>query len=317
MPLNRRRLLKALGTGTAGSYVASGTEATTFGREIPGATPLPGERSTEAGLPPTQTAWGRSVAVGNGTIRTFVTHTGSERPLSVGVQFTADTLEGLPTAPTDGKWDVPDGKAPCCGHETVLEFPTSDVPIPFRWFMLNWNPAGHPPPDVYAVPHFDFHFYLMPRAKRSEIRNGNCPRAETAVTCETLRRGTEPLPPRQRPPDYESLGAVEPGMGNHLMDLTAPEFNDDPFTHTFLWGTFDGEVIFFEPMITRSFLRGFCTETRKPIKMPPTFPNAGWYPTAYAIRHSSAHDVFSVSLESFRWFGSETLGHDSTDETGC
>ncbi|GKZ14523.1 DUF5602 domain-containing protein [Haladaptatus sp. T7] len=317
MQPNRRTLLKTLGVGAIGAHATLRTDATGTDEQSPPSTSPPERGTTDAGPPSERIAWGPPAAVGNGTIRTFVASTGSGKPRSVGVRFSADALEGLPTAPTDGKWNIPDGKAPCCGHETVLGFPETAASIPFRWFMLNWNPTGHPPPDVYAVPHFDFHFYLMPREKRTEIRNGDCPRASTAVTCETLQRGTEPLPSGQRPPDYESLGAVEPGMGNHLMDLTAPEFNGEPFTHTFLWGTFDGELIFFEPMVTRSFFRDLCTEIRRPITMPTAFPTMGWYPTAYAIRYSRTGDAYAVSLESFRWFGNQTNGRDHADVMRC
>ena len=43
---------------------------------------------------------------------------------------------------------------------------------PFQWVSVNWNPMGHPPPapPVWAVPHFDFHFYIM--APRRWRRSG-------------------------------------------------------------------------------------------------------------------------------------------------
>ena len=300
MVSNRRTLLKALGFGASGSRFGFDTNRPAERPLL--ATSIPNEGAKKGNTSPSRTTFGPPADVGDGVIRTFVTSAQSGKPLSVGVRFTAEVLSGLPTATTDGTWEIPDGKTPCCGHETILAFPEGGKTIPFRWFMLNWNPDGHPPPDVYSVPHFDFHFYLMPRAKRDEIENGYCPEASTAVTCETLERGTEPLPLRQRPPEYESLSAVEPGMGNHLMDRTAPEFNGEPFTHTFLWGTFDGELIFFEPMVTRSFLRDLCTEIRVPIELPSAFPEPGWYPTEYALRYFGDRETYSVSLESFRWF---------------
>jgi len=31
-------------------------------------------------------------------------------------------------------------------------------------------------------------------------------------------------------------------MGNHLLDLTGPEFNKQPFTRTWIYGAYDGKV---------------------------------------------------------------------------
>lgn len=260
------------------------------------------------GFPPRKhTDWGESAAVGNGEIRTFVTVPPSGKPTFVGVYFTAGLLDGLPPSGTDGKFEHPPGTVPCCGYETVLDFPASIETTAYKWFMLNWNPEGHPPPHVYTAPHFDFHFYTMPGTKRADIENGICERDGelhfTAVTCETLDRGTEPLPVDQQPPaEYTSLKAVEPGMGDHLMDMAAPEWNGEPFTHTWLWGAFDGEIIFHEPMITKAFFARQYEEVRTPMKMPAAFPEAGWYPTEYVIRYLGGQDAYTVTLESFEWF---------------
>ncbi len=244
--------------------------------------------------------WGEPAEVGNGAIRTFARLTRSGKPVLVGVWFTADLLAGLPPEHSDGKWDV--GEIPCCGHETVLHFPASVEATAFRWFMLNWNPHGHPPFDVYGGPHFDFHFYTMNEEKRYELEPGACDYAETPVTCETFDRGMKPLPDDQMPPDYHFVGAVEPGMGNHLLDFTAPEFNGEPFTHTWIWGTFDAEIIFFEPMITKAFLEEKNEEVCVPVKMPAALPEAGWYPTEYCIKYLGNQDAYTVTLESFEWF---------------
>jgi hypothetical protein len=49
--------------------------------------------------------------------------------------------------------------------------------------------------------------------------------------------------------------AMAANMGNHLIDFTAPEFNGEPFTHTYIWGAYGGSLIFFEPMVTTDFLK--------------------------------------------------------------
>ncbi len=45
-------------------------------------------------------------------------------------------------------------------------------------------------------------------------------------------------------------------MGNHLLDSRSPELKDSlPFGSTFIYGAYDGELIFWEPMITLELLR--------------------------------------------------------------
>ena len=255
---------------------------------------------------------GEHAQVGNGQIETFGV-TKDNNPISIGVRFTPNMLNDLPKEPTDGKYDHPGNTAPCCGHETTLDFPRNIENVTnFRWFMLNWNPEGHPPPEVYTDPHFDLHFYLMDPDKRSEIVNGTCGDHYTAVTCETLGRGMMSLRGELKPPDYVTQGFVEPGMGDHRVDLTAPEWNGKQFTHTFLYGAYDGEVIFFEPMITKAFFENMNAnfletrykEVRTLIKMPNLFSESGWYPTEYVIRYLPDDDMYLVSLESFKEFSS-------------
>jgi hypothetical protein len=70
-------------------------------------------------------------------------------------------------------------------------------------------------------------------------------------------------------------------MGNHLLDSQSPELKDSlPFTSTFIYGAYEGELIFWEPMITLDFLqqtRDACIE----IRQPRAFREAGYYPTQY------------------------------------
>ena len=57
-------------------------------------------------------------------------------------------------------------------------------------------------------------------------------------------------------------------MGNHLLDSRSPELKDSlPFTTTFIYGACEGELIFWEPMITLDFLQktqAACLEFRQP-----------------------------------------------------
>ena len=63
-------------------------------------------------------------------------------------------------------------------------------------------------------------------------------------------------------------------------------------------GAYDGNVTFYEPMITRVFLAGkpnICV----PINPPQAWAVAGHYPTTYCIRHIDGEGRIAESLEKF------------------
>ena len=206
------------------------------------------------------------------------------------MELTADAFEGLPA--DAGDHGSPESMA-------ILTFPEQASATPFKWLMLNWNPQGHIPPGVYDVPHHDFHFYIMEQSKLDEIKAGTCEAGGEGVDCETFERGMAPVPAEYVAPDYITVGAVVPAMGNHLIDPTSPEFSPTEFTHTFIYGTFDGEITFYEPMITRKFLLGQPEDACAPIKMPESFDQANWYPTEYCMRYHQEDNNYTVSLEKF------------------
>ncbi len=52
-------------------------------------------------------------------------------------------------------------------HEYIVQLPAGNK-TPFTFLEVNWNPAGHE--GVYQdVPHFDFHFYTVPKSVRDGI----------------------------------------------------------------------------------------------------------------------------------------------------
>jgi hypothetical protein len=96
------------------------------------------------------------------------------------------------------------------------------------------------------------------------------------------------------------VGIVVPKMGNHLLDSQSPELVDPttPFTRTFIYGAFDGELIFWEPMITLDFMRRAehaCFEISQPL----AFQRSGYYPTRYCVRRDAEKQQRTVSLEGF------------------
>jgi hypothetical protein len=89
-------------------------------------------------------------------------------------------------------------------------------------------------------------------------------------------------------------------MGLHWTDPTSPEFSPAGFSRTFIYGSWDGEVIFAEPMITRAFL---LTQPNILLDLPvPTqFAKAGYYPAAYRVVFDARAREYRVALAKLTW----------------
>jgi hypothetical protein len=259
--IDRRSILRTVGAGVGAATIGTGA-ATARG---------------PPGFPPRRhTTWGESGSLGDGECRAFVTANPAGKPMFVGARFGADELSGLPGGTEH--------------HHVNLSLPnreSDENPTHYRFLEYDWNPAGHPPPGVYTVPHFDFHFYTMPQEEVHAIEFSDDP---------------TPLPARQRPPGYFHDRVVVPEMGLHWFDGTAPEWNNGEFAHTFIYGSYEGDLTFGEPMVTKAFLEAEYEEVRTAIATPDAFPDAGWYPTEYVIRYLGNRDAYAVTLESFEWF---------------
>jgi len=259
-------------------------------------------------------------------VRVFFTHNGPQI-LSLGVEVPAAMYEGAPVdPPSDTRYDVPvDADDPalgtawyCCGYEIVVDLPESAMQMTaFREMVLNWNPRGHVPPGVYDAAHTDFHFYFMGTEERMAIGGAHdskemCmvpnalgtepPMVPVPQTCEQFAVTAAELPADQMPPGYRSVGATEPAMGNHLLNLDWHEFHGQAFTHSFIYMTSAGQLTGMEPMISLAYLRGLEAPVRVPISMPAAFPTAGLYPTEYVIEYDSAAGLFKVSYENWKPF---------------
>lgn len=260
------------GTGAAQSGAAPGGAAR--GGEV-----AVGSRAAVTSL------YGPTEPLGNGAMRAYVDVVDGV-PVEMGVALTAAALEGLPTGHHDpGAIVIHDHDVM---FEYVLDLPEGN-PTPFRHVALNWNPSGHEPAGVYTTPHFDFHFNLITDAERRTITPED-PNFEA--------KGERFPVERQLPAGYVALPGAVPLMGTHWIDPTTPELNGQPFTETFIFGTWDGALIFAEPMITKAFIES-RPDFREEIPVPADVDVPGYYPSAYAIRWNEATQEYRISLEGF------------------
>jgi len=173
-------------------------------------------------------------------------------------------------------------------HENMLslKFHEKVSATPFMHVGLDWNPVGHEPEQIYGKPHFDFHFYMMSEADRMAI---------PPYELDSMKFKNYPAP-AYFPPTYFNAGGGVPQMGAHWVDVTSPEFNGQPFTQTFIYGSYDGKVTFYEPMITEAFILANPTFERA-IPQPAKVQKTSYYPTKMRIEKSNG--ATNIILEGF------------------
>jgi hypothetical protein len=252
-------------------------------------------------------ALGWRVKLGNGQATSFAELQADGTPRVIGVLLSAEALASLPAELSDGHHCVDrngDGTierpAECAGsHEFVIPLPdavSQRDDVPFKWVLLNWNPHGHIPVGIYDVPHFDVHFYMRPIAEIFAIHDGTC--GPEFVNCDAFGVAKTPLPPNLMAADYRDVDAVVPAMGNHFIDVSGPEFNNQPFRRSWIYGVYAGRVTFYEEMVTLETLLSKPDDCVA-IKSPPAVAVAGWYPTQRCVRFEPDSNAYTVSMEAF------------------
>lgn len=246
---------------------------------------------------------------GNGTVTSYAEFADGDTPSAIGIVYSAGALDGLPTASSDrhhcfdrdSNGTVEPEMECFASHEAVIPLPdavATRADIPFKWVLFNWNPVGHIPPGIYDVPHFDVHFYIERIANVFAIKDGPC--GPEFVQCDQFERGKKPLPANYMHPDYKDVDAVAPAMGNHLIDVTGPEFNGEKWTRNWVFGLYDGKITFYEEMVAREYLLS-QPDVCNPIKTPPAVGLSGFYPRQSCIRYDGATGEITVSMEDFEY----------------
>jgi hypothetical protein len=238
--------------------------------------------------------YGSPVRVGVGRARTYVVldEKSGGVPLEIGVALDERALDGLPTGMAGAALEA--AKPMSMGDEFILPLPAHN-PTPYPLVVLNWNPNGHEPPQLYGLPHFDFHFYtiddrartaIVPSDPAYAVKAGNFPGAK--------------MPAGYFPPPAPPALAAVPMMGLHWTDPTSPEFSPAGFSRTFIYGSWDGEVIFAEPMITRAFLLT-QPDILLDLPVPAQFAAPGYYPAAYRVVFDAQAREYRIALAKLTW----------------
>ena len=255
--------------------------------------------------------YGGSGQIGAGKFTAY-TQTDADKPHAVGMVFPTENLDSLPVDPPnealwcadrDGNGNV-DQRTECAGgYERMMPFGNiaqKSKDFHFNYLLLNWNPEGHVPEGVYDVPHFDVHFYVEPNENRLKIRAGDCP---VLTHCDDYALGKKLPDAKYLPDSMKDLDSIEPAMGNHLLDPNNHEFHGQDFTHMFIYGVWDSEITFYEPMITVEWIKSIASG-KEPSQcvdypQPSAWKKAGWYATKYCMEYRENRDELTISLQNF------------------
>lgn len=223
---------------------------------------------------------GESIAFGGGTVKSYIAYTDSGEPRELAVVLSETAMNNLPADFTSVSIPLP-----------------TNTQTPYTHIGFDWLPSGHEPSGVYDTAHFDIHFYMIPEAERLLIE------ADDSIQFQNF-------PPQGSLPSYYfSDGIGVPQMGTHWVNLLSPESSGQAFTQTLVYGTYDGKVIFHEPMITKDFWANISRHDNAPgasdkfsIPQPSIYPVVpAYYPTAYKIIHNEVHGTYSIIMTDFKY----------------
>ena len=223
------------------------------------------------------TFFGETKALGKGQVRSWVSLDLNGNPTAIGLTFSEAALSTLPKEPPPG------GE----GTEVSLALPTQAARTAFKHIGLNWNPKGHPPEKIYDVAHFDFHFYMISEQERDGItvKGDDVAKSNRLPAAEFIPEGYINVPE-----------PAIPRMGSHWINPLSQELHGQAFDRTFIYGSYNGQLIFAEPMITKAFLET-KTNLTEAIKLPAKYAQHAYYPTKYSVRYDPITREYTIALE--------------------
>jgi len=219
---------------------------------------------------------GPEITMGSGKANSWFTINKNSVPQELGFEMTKESFNGLTQSPTD-----------FANATFVLQQDAKAKDLTaFTHLVINWNPQGHEPNNVFTIPHFDFHFYTITEAERMAIP----PYMPATAALH------DKLPPTGfMPASFQPTPGGVPQMGKHWGD----NHLHLPFTHTMVYGSFNGKLAFLEPMVTKTLLES-GEKISVAYDQPTLFEGKNkYYPTKYNIYMDASTHKHYVTLSDF------------------
>ena len=227
---------------------------------------------------------GPQVTLGYGKVRSWISlDQKNGLPNEIGIEITPEAFKNLTT--NNSK------TLPPSGSTIVVQLHLKATQLtPFDHIGINWNPNGHPPEGIFDAPHFDIHFYMISVEEQMAIPEWS-PETDAAFNN---------YPPMgYMPADYGTPpgpATAEPEMGKHWLPNNFGDYL--PFSKIMIYGSYDGKLIFVEPMITLNYFLSNI-DFSMDYSQPEHFAKAGNYPTKYNIYHDATTGNTYVTLSEF------------------
>lgn len=217
---------------------------------------------------------GESSEFGSGSVSSYVRVGDDGNVVAYGLKLTASALDGLSADPES---DL----------HTHVHMPEGVAGVPAKYVDIHFLPLGHPggPGNTYwAVPHFDFHFFLKDD--------------EESATYTDPSVAFNPLPAAYVPDGYIlAPDSFVPGEGVHWVN---PAEFGGAYTTNFIYGSYDSEMTFLEPMEALSFLEdmrdGNVGDFTSAIGSASNYQSAGLYPKEYSVSYDADEGAFQIEL---------------------
>lgn len=224
---------------------------------------------------PSGTEYGASRSLGNGSARAFITRSNGV-PEKVGVEFTEETRNGLPTFNPTASGDA---------LETLLPLPAgTNTDTAFEGLSLFWSP-GHPPAGNQDVPHWHLDAYTINQSDRMALSPG--------LTWDPT------VAPAKVPAGHINIFVFVPQQGYIYIDPTIEMFAGHPFSTTgYAFYYAKGEMTTMEISAADSFLVS-KQNSEFAIPQPTTYPKPGYYPTHGSITYDATTKVYTFTMDQF------------------
>jgi hypothetical protein len=204
--------------------------------------------------------------------RAYLTLDAAGAPTELGLAITESALVTLPAT----------------SAEYTFTLPSEASVTAYKHAVVNWVPAGHEP-TPYLVPHLDVHFYMISAQARNAITS-----ADPAYTTKLALQ-----PPANYLPAGYVMDMGMPRMGMHWLNPASPELNGQPFTSTYLYGSYDGKITFVEPMVAKSFLDSKPSLVKRTVPLPQLGSTTGYQATGYSVVFDEPKHEYRIALVDF------------------
>ncbi|CAL68387.1 DUF5602 domain-containing protein [Christiangramia forsetii] len=215
--------------------------------------------------------YGSAQPIGNGVARSYVSINHEGEPVSIGVLFSEKALENL-------------------GNEALnltLELHSKARGLIVNHIDFGYNPMGHPGP-VFMQEHFDIHFYWISVEEKLSIPF----MVDDGEALDLPHSSTWPS-------NYEYEPATIPEMGRHW--ISEEQIHSDTFDETFIYGSYNSQFTFYEPMITTEYLQAKDFEDSYVITPLGAYEKPGYYSNSYKIMYDEVKKQYRVELTDMFW----------------